>query len=1258
MFEKVLGNEQLLAAARMLEGLGGGASGTGTKARADVVKISGVWGSSAALVAAAIGRLSGRPVLFVTAHLDEADEIADDFEVFTGQAAMQFPAWELDIGTQHVNDEVAGERIRICNELERAGFGCRDSGFGKELAANHANAPKPNRKFLASRNSLPAPPPKPETRNPKPEFLVASIMSLLQPVPTAQALAASRLTLVGGMEMGPEELAGWLVDAGFEHVEQVDGQGEFARRGGIIDILPLGVTQAVRVEFFGDQVESIRKFDLDTQRSTEQVESYDVSSARFGAAGVGGTRRGGPVSSSVRGSREQGGETHGRDAHATEDHGQDAHATTTLLSYLAPETIIIMREPADVRELAQEIYRRTHEDDRSPTFERPATFEDVPEGTAVPEAISMRPAEEIFANFDSFALVEMHSFSPKHDLAERLVDLGIRSLERLSVNTHEALVELAELSRVAQIIVYCQTPAEENRFVELLQTSNLGLAAQRSTDMEAPPQRAGSVQSQIRTDDGANQPGTANNSTRTEDTPARIPNRSEAEICTDGGIRQGAAPDRTAADSAAVAPGTVQLAIGHVHGGFYWPGQKLVVVGHHEIFHRYARVRRIRRLRTGRPIESLLDLRQLERDGKSEEYLTLRFADNALLHVPSSKINLVQKYIGSGLHRPSLSKLGGSGWLHTKERAAEAVHDLAAEMIRIQAMREAMPGVSYPGGTEWQKQFWAEFPYSETEDQTSAMQQLDRDMAATNPMDRLLCGDVGYGKTELAMRAAFRVAEAGKQVAVLVPTTVLAQQHYRTFSERFADYPFTIDVISRFRTAGEQRELLAKLSLGKIDILIGTHRILSKDVHFKDLGLVVVDEEQRFGVEHKERLKEMRATVDVLTMTATPIPRTLHMALLGLRDISSLTTPPLDRRAIHTEVCDYDDKLIRQAILRELNRQGQVFFVHNRVGSIRSVTEHIRKLVPEARVEFGHGQMDKGDLERVMLKLVNDKLDVLVCTTIIESGLDIATANTIIIHKADRFGLSELHQLRGRVGRYKHKAFCYLLLPEDRPVTPVAAKRLKAIEDFSDLGAGFQIAMRDLEIRGAGNILGPQQSGHIAAVGYELYCQLLDKTVRELRGEPIPKRREVHVDLGLDVYIPKSYIPAERQRMEVYRRLVQCGDVKELQSLAAGLADAYGPLPSQAQTVVDLAEIGLLAGTVGVESIIKMDPDIIFAVRDMKAAKRIFAPTGVRTDEGAIGTARLPDASTVHWRLPQAYREMPTLVNVMLKRLRQAAGTV
>jgi transcription-repair coupling factor (superfamily II helicase) len=575
---------------------------------------------------------------------------------------------------------------------------------------------------------------------------------------------------------------------------------------------------------------------------------------------------------------------------------------------------------------------------------------------------------------------------------------------------------------------------------------------------------------------------------------------------------------------------------------------------------------------------------------------------------------------------------------------------MAAELLRIQAVRDSSPGLAYPADTDWQKQFEEEFPYTETEDQLSTLSEIKGDLGRPRPMDRLLCGDVGFGKTELAIRAAFKVVEAGKQVAVLVPTTVLAAQHLRTFSERFADYPFRVDVISRFRSKGEQQQLAKRALLGQVDILIGTHRLLSEDIHFADLGLVVIDEEQRFGVAHKERFKSMRATVDVLTMTATPIPRTLHMALLGLRDISNLATPPMDRRAIHTEVTRFDEGMIRQAILRELNRQGQVFFLHNRVQTINRMAQRITELVPEARIAVGHGQMAAGQLERIMLDFVAGAYDILVCTTIIESGLDIPTANTMFIANADRFGLAELHQLRGRVGRYKHRAYCYLLLPETRSISPIAAKRLKAVEEFSDLGAGFQIAMRDLEIRGAGNILGAEQSGHIAQVGYELYCQLLEEAVRELRGEKPPPRKDVNVDLGISAYIPRNYIPADRQRMEVYRRIVRCSTLDELGQLREDLVDAYGKIPDAVETLLDQAQIRVLAGGYGVESIILMAPDLIFSIRDWSMAKPAFA--------GAAGSVRRPDEKTVYWRPPERYLEPQTLLRVLANQLKKSARRV
>ena len=1133
-------------------------------------RICGVWGSSAALAAWAIHAATGRCVLVVATHLDQADEIADDIEVMTAQAAQLFPAWEVDLpaaaaGVEggiatddkgRANDEVGGERLRVCNYLSRA----RENA-ARDAASPPANAGKmPARRAGGTPATLPAcdagvSPARNAGILPACDIgiVVAPVMALLQAVPSPDALQAARLPLRRGQRLDVEGLTAWLVDAGFDHVEQVDQQGEFAHRGGIVDIFPPASNLAVRVEFFGDEIDSIRRFELDSQRSSDEVDSLDIT----GYAARSATQ-------------------------------------THLLDYLADDAIVIMQQPAEVMELAQEIYRRTtgRADRRRQTAPEPAPFsESVPDSVPISaSAASMLPPEQVFTSLGRLSLVEMHVFAPPAEDGQAL-NLGIRSLERLAINTHEALSELEELSNAATVWVYCENAAEEKRFRELTGQSH----------------------------------------------PQLLRN--------------------------------LKTGIGHINAGFHWAAEKLVIVGHHEIFHRYAKVRRIRRIRAGRPLESLLDLsdgdyvvhvahgiakfeglRKMERDGKGEEYLSLRFADNALLHVPAGKINLVQKYIGTPAKKPNLSKLGGTGWLKQKQRVEAAVQDMAADMLRVQAMRRAMEGISYPAITDLQRQFVEEFLYQETEDQIRSMQQIDEDMVQPRPMDRLLCGDVGYGKTELAMRSAFKVVEGGKQVAVLVPTTVLADQHFRTFTERFADFPVRIDVLSRFRTAGQQVDVVKRLALGQIDILIGTHRILSKDVKFPDLGLVVIDEEQRFGVEHKEHLKGLRASVDVLTMTATPIPRTLHMSLLGLRDISALSTPPLDRRSIHTQVVPHNDDLLRMVIQRELNRDGQVFYVHNRVMDIESHADHLQGLVPEARIAVGHGQMPEGQLEKIMLRFVRREIDVLVCTTIIESGLDIPTANTMVIHAADRFGLAQLHQLRGRVGRYKHRAFCYLLLPEERPVTPTASKRLKAIEEFSDLGAGFQIAMRDLEIRGAGNILGREQSGHIAVVGYELYCQLLEQAVRELRGEPPPPRRDAHVELGMDAYIPLSYIPAARQRMEIYRRLVKAASLADLKQLGADLADAYGKPPSVVGTLLDLAEIRVLAGELGIDSIIRMDPDIIFSIRNIGRLKNAF--------DQSIGSMRLADEKTAHWRPPPAYMEPQTLVNVLLNRLRRAAKAV
>ena len=517
-------------------------------------------------------------------------------------------------------------------------------------------------------------------------------------------------------------------------------------------------------------------------------------------------------------------------------------------------------------------------------------------------------------------------------------------------------------------------------------------------------------------------------------------------------------------------------------------------------------------------------------------------------------------------------------------------------------------------------------------------------------MDRLLCGDVGYGKTELAMRAAFKAVEHGKQVAILAPTTVLCVQHGRTFTERFADFPVCIEVLNRFKTAKEAKDIIARTKQGRVDILIGTHRLLSGDVGFRDLGLLIIDEEQRFGVEHKEKLKKLRVNVDVLTMTATPIPRTLHMSLLGLRDIGSLATPPLDRRSIVTTVTAYNNELIRKAIIQELNRQGQVFFVHNRVRTIEKKAWEIQKLVSDAKISIAHGQMAKSELEKAMIDFVVGETDVLICTTIIESGLDIPNANTIFINDADRFGLAELHQLRGRVGRYKHRAYAYMLLPKSRPITPVAARRLKAIEEYSHLGAGFKIALRDLEIRGAGNILGAEQSGHIQLVGYQMYCELLAGAVKRLKNEPVEAIPTAVIDLGFTTYIPKNYIPSDRHRMEVYRKIAVAKTGEDLKQIESELADVYGPVPEEVKLLLELAELRIAASKQDIKSIVTSGRDLIFSFSkdDNSRVRSLFAKVS--------GDVRIARPKTAYLRLHKSYFsagrltvEPKTLINVLRK---------
>ena len=655
--------------------------------------------------------------------------------------------------------------------------------------------------------------------------------------------------------------------------------------------------------------------------------------------------------------------------------------------------------------------------------------------------------------------------------------------------------------------------------------------------------------------------------------------------------------------------------VGQLSSGFIFPEGRIAVLTDAEIFARYRVHRPRRRFKGTVPLKEFTELKagnyvvhvshgigiyrgikKLMKDGVEKEFICIEYSEKSKLYVSLEQAGLVERYIGFGKAPPNLDRLGGGRWQGVRLAAQRAIFDYAAEILQLQAARQSREGYAFSADTAWQKEFERAFIYEETPDQASAIEDVRRDMERPHPMDRLICGDVGYGKTEVAMRAAFKAVMDGKQVAILVPTTVLAQQHLSTFTDRFAAYPVRIEMLSRFLTEKEQRCVVEALGRGAADVVIGTHRLIQPDVAFKDLGLVIIDEEQRFGVPHKEKFKKLRLMVDVLTMTATPIPRTLYMSLAGIRDMSTIATPPEDRLAIETVVCEYDEELIRGAIRRELGREGQVYVVHNYVETIERMRETIEKLVPEAVLAVGHGQMADDELEEVMRRFVEGKIDVLVCTTIIESGLDIPNANTIIIDHTDRFGLADLYQLRGRVGRYRRRAYAYLLYPRGMGLIDDARRRLKALMEHTSLGSGFKIALRDLEIRGAGNILGHEQHGHIVAIGFDLYCKLLKRSVDALRGREAAGIEEIEVNLPFAAELPASYIPAEDQRIDMYKKMGEIHSEKEIEEIADELKDRFGPLPDAAVLLLEICRLKLSARGRGIRSVSLQD-DKIVAVR-------------------------------------------------------------
>ncbi len=1070
-----------------------------------VVKVEGMWGSFARLLAAYISEKTSRPILYVCPHIDDADKAADDLHTFGGERVDVFGAWEGEEDLADATDEIRAERLKIASRLSSLVTGSGEDKF----------------------------------------IIPASIQALCQPIPKPEAIEAGCLRLEAEREASPEEVVEWLVENGFERVERIDLPGQFARRGGIVDIYaplllktqdsgpeaqeqaPASEAEAVRVEFFGDSIESIRGVDLDTQRSSLQMGSIRIVSAVCGTA--------------------------------------DEHREL-FVNILPENTIILFEEPGEIEEVAQVFLSRAENTSRLYNW-----------------ADIYRAAE----NFTQLHICRFATGGP-----EDFLRVDIKSVQQYQHKAtsvwagHKAALEelVQEAKQDKEVLLYCESSAELKRVGEIIEDIN----------KEIPPR--------------------------------------------------------------------FKLLPGFIHQGFVISSLRRIIISHHELFGQYALRRRRRPARATSPVDTLSDLQEgdyvvhasygigrfagvktIREKGGTNEYLTIEYADGVKIQVSVRNIALVQKYIGTSPKRPKLSKVGSKRWQKQKEKVARSVRDLAAELLDVQAKRQATGGIAYGEDSNWQAEFEESFPYQETPDQTTASGQIKADMQQAVAMDRLLCGDVGYGKTELAMRAAFKTVENGKQVAILTPTTVLCVQHGRTFTQRYADFPVCIEVLNRFKTAKQAKDIIARTKAGRVDVLIGTHRLLSGDVGFRDLGLLIIDEEQRFGVEHKERLKKLRVNVDVLTMTATPIPRTLHMSLLGLRDISSLATPPLDRRSIVTTVTAYSKELIRKAIFRELNRQGQVFFLHNRVRTIEKKAWEIQKLIGDAKITIAHGQMAKSELETAMIEFVTGETDVLVCTTIIESGLDIPNANTIFINDADRFGLAELHQLRGRVGRYKHRAYAYMLLPTSRPITPLAARRLKAIEEYSHLGAGFRIALRDLEIRGAGNILGAEQSGHIQIVGYQMYCELLAEAVRKLKDEKVEPILTAVVDLGFATFIPKNYIPINRHRMDTYRKIAVARGDEDLEQIKGELTDVYGPMPDEVKLLLDLAELRIKASKCDIKSIVASGQDLIFSfAKDSKTPPDSFFSK-------VSGKIRISDMRKVYLRLSKNYFEPRTLISVLRK---------
>ncbi|MFZ5646224.1 MAG: transcription-repair coupling factor [Bacillota bacterium] len=1070
--------------------------------------IFGLTGSQKACVAAALMEHKGGPALVLTPGEQDAATMVDDLRsLLPGRKIIYFPALQL-----------------LPYQILAAGREPMEARL-KVIEA------------LAAR---------------EPVVVVSTLEAFIRRLTPPDRFCASRINLSVGDIIDPEVLKRQLVDMGFDRCDMVEGRGQFSARGGILDVFPVMSENPVRLEFFDDQLDSIRFFDVDTQRSVEKCREINISPAVELVADhqsrEEALRRLEAEYKTQLKKVTRSGSLEARRAladmyqEAVEKIGAGLYFPgmdqflpyfypnpVTIADYFPPDTLALVDEPQRLKELTDVIHR-----------ERSETYTDMlAKGKVLPGQYNgyiqwedLRKSLERFVTvFVSFLPRQPHNINPG-----RVVTFTAKGMHaflgRMDILTDEVL----NWKRAGYAVALLAGSSDRAR--QLLEVMR---------DAKIDAYRIGTLTGDIR-------------------------------------------------------PGNVVITESSLSGGFEFPAGKLAVITGAEMYGRQKRARE--RARSKNRMEPFTDLKvgdyvvhvnhgigrytgieKLDIAGVQKDYLAIKYSGEDKLYVPTDQVGLIQKYLGGEADAPKLSKLGGAEWHRVKGRVKEAVREMAQELISLYAARQSARGHSFGPDTVWQKDFEAAFPYEETPDQLRAIEEAKRDMERTLPMDRLLCGDVGYGKTEVALRAAFKAVMDGKQVAVLVPTTILAQQHFNTFRERFSPYPISIEMLSRFRTPREQKKILHDLSLGKLDIVIGTHRLVQEDIVFKNLGLLVVDEEQRFGVAHKERLKMMKHNVDVLTLTATPIPRTLHMSLVGVRDTSLLETPPENRFPVQTYVLEEDPYMIREAIYREMGRGGQVFFVHNRIIDLDRVASWLQGLVPDARLAVAHGQMREDDLEQVMMDFMAGSYDVLVCTTIIESGLDIPNVNTLIVKDANNMGLSQLYQLRGRVGRSNRIAYAYFTYRRDRVLNEVAEKRLAAIKEFTAFGSGYKIAMRDLEIRGAGNLLGPEQHGHIDAVGFDLYCRLLEEAVREARGEEHLGPVETAIELPVDGYIPDSFIPDTNQKVEIYRRMAGFRDESLIEDLAEEMVDRFGDVPAPVERLLRVARIRIVAGNLRIKNI-------------------------------------------------------------------------